>query len=133
MKILLTGNATVILDKFQYVAKSSDLLQDGASLSRDLGLKFNRQVTSIIKSSDITPNTRRRITPMNLNHLNYLSQLYFQNPKYRAHTLKKYAENTPSHMLNFTHILKVITDISIGDGDLLVGFDITLLLPISWL
>lgn len=133
MKILLTGNATVILDKFQYVAKSSDLLQDGASLSRDLSLKFNRQVTSIIKSSDITPNTRRRITPMNLNHLNYLSQLYFQNPKYRAHTLKKYAENTPSHMLNFTHILKVITDISIGDGDLLVGFDITLLLPISWL
>ncbi|GJQ82875.1 hypothetical protein Trydic_g2613 [Trypoxylus dichotomus] len=45
--------------------------------------------------------------------------------KYLSRILKEYTGNTPSHVLNSTHYVELIFEITIQPTDLLISFDVT--------
>lgn len=140
------GNATVVMDHSQYTDKVKDLLNDGtyASIAKDPTTKIEREIRSLIKSSDIPPETQKRLIPKESKPprmyglpkvhkpgvplrpiVSTIDSPTYHLSRYLANILKEYTGNSTSHIRNSSHFIELISTIHIDPDDILVSFDVT--------
>ena len=139
------GNATVLLNKEDYIRKMEEVIRDGPyrKLERDPTSRFKRITTEAIKKHIEDPEVRKKLIPQDPKTpcIYGLPKIHKENTplrpivsaidapsyklaKYLAKILQPKVEEAQSYVKNSQHFLQIIKDIRVNREDILVSFDV---------
>ncbi|XP_046391554.1 uncharacterized protein LOC124159689 [Ischnura elegans] len=139
------GNATVVMDKEDYIHKLSTLLQEDTyhEIKTDPTAKIQKQIKGLLYQSSVPMEERRRLLepapkPPRLYGLPKVHKEGFplrpivsaiDSPthnlaRYLAKQLQPFSGRTPTYVRNSAHFIELIEELRVSDTDMLVSFDV---------